>query len=187
MVFNRPTYTTGTDVVSLADAKEFLRVDFTDEDTTITALLDAAVAHVSDYTNRHFTADAQNRFFLERWRSASLSFGPVTDIVGVFYYDTSGVVQELDTSKWYRTALVNNVATIHFHDVPDLEDYNAHPVFITAEVGAVASANVKHAVKMLVAHWYENRRAVVTGTITARIPMAVEALLNPERIIDLRQ
>ena len=58
---------------------------------------------------------------------------------------------------------------------------------ISATVGQAASANVKHAIRMLVAHWYENRRAVVTGTITAIIPMAVESLLNTERIIDQRQ
>jgi hypothetical protein len=76
---------------------------------------------------------------------------------------------------------------IYFHDVPDLEEYNAHPVTIAALVGDGASSRVKHAVKMLVAHWYENRRAVVTGTITAEVPIAVEALLSSERIIDLRQ
>jgi len=46
---------------------------------------------------------------------------------------------------------------------------------------------VKHAVRMLVAHWYENRRAVVMGTNPVEVPIAVEALLNSERIIDLRQ
>ena len=51
----RPAHTTGTSVVTLADAKEFLRVDSSDEDTTITALLDAAVAWVEDYCNRSFS------------------------------------------------------------------------------------------------------------------------------------
>ena len=55
MIITKPSYTTGTDVVSLADMKLFLRVDGGDEDTTITALLNAAVSHISDYTNRHLT------------------------------------------------------------------------------------------------------------------------------------
>ena len=138
----RPAHTTGTSVVSLADAKEFLRVDSSDEDTTIT--------HVK-------------------------------------YDDTTGAEQTLDTSKYYIGAATDGSMMIYFHDTPDLETYNAHPVRVTAAVGDTASANVKHAVKMLVAHWYENRRAVVTGTITATVPIAVESLLSVERIIDHRQ
>lgn len=33
------------------------------------------------------------------------------------------------------------------------------------------------AVLMLVGHWFANREAVVTGTIAAQVPLAVEALL----------
>jgi len=183
----RPTYTTGTDVVSLSDMKEFLRVDHTDEDTTITALLDAAVAHVSDYCNRHFRTTAVVTFKLERWRAASLAFGPVTGITSVSYYDTSGTSQTLDASKYYTEEHTDGPWRIYFHDVPDLEDYNAHPVTITATCGKGATGNVKHAVRMLVAHWYENRRAVVTGATPVEVPMAVQAILNSERIIDLRQ
>jgi len=187
----RPAHTSGTGVVSLADAKEFLRVDSSDEDTTITALLNAAVAWVEDYTNRRFTPTVDLAtsaiFYLERWRNAALAYGPVTGITHVKYNDTAGVLQTLDSSKYYIGAATDGSMMIYFHDTPDLETYNAHPVRVTTAVGVAASANVVHAVKMLVAHWYENRRAVVTGTITATIPIAVESLLSVERIIDHRQ
>ena len=187
MKVTRPSHVTGTTVVSLADMKEFLRVDHDDEDTTIGALLDTAVAHVSDYTNKHFEADASATFHLSRWRPAALAYGPVKSITEVLYDDTSGTTQTLDTSKYYHDPVRIGETMIYFHDVPDLEDYNAHPVRIVANVGTTPSNIIKHAVRMLVAHYYENRRAVVTGTIATTIPMAVEALLNSERIIDLRQ
>ena len=76
-------------------------MDYTDEDTTITALLDAAVSHVSDYCNRHFTALDTAIFYLERWRPAALAFGPVTGITSVVYDDTTGTQQTLDASKYY--------------------------------------------------------------------------------------
>lgn len=37
--------------------------------------------------------------------------------------------------------------------------------------------DVEQAALMLVAHWYENREAVVTGTIATPIPIGVERLL----------
>ena len=48
------TQPAGTDLLPLSTAKEFLRVDHSDEDTTIEALINAAVQHCQDYTNRHF-------------------------------------------------------------------------------------------------------------------------------------
>lgn len=183
----RPASVTGTTIISLADMKEFLRVDHDDENTTITALLDAAAAHVGAYTNRHFDASGTATFFLERWRPAALAFGPVKSITSVQYYNTAGSLTTLDTSKYYVQIHRDNTCLIFFHDTPDLEDYNARPIEITASVGLTASQPIKHAMRMLVAHWYENRRAVVTGTITAEIPMGVHSLLNTERIVDLRQ
>ena len=183
----RPAHTTGTNVVTLADAKEFLRVDSSDEDTTITALLNAAVAWVEDYCNCSFTAGGVAFFYLERWRPAALAYGPVTAITYVQYQDTAGVTKTLNATNYYTTKATDGSMMIYFHDTPDLETYNAHPIEIKAAVGASETANVIHAVKMLVAHWYENRRAVVTGTITATVPIAVESLLSVERIIDHRQ
>ena len=183
----RPAHTNGVDIVTLANMKEFLCVDHSDEDDTITALLDAAAAWCEDYCNRRFKTGSSATFYLERWRPASLAFGPVTSIVEVKYDDTSGTEQTLDTSKYYYETVHSGSIMIYFHDVPDLQEYNAHPVRITAGVGKVVTNQVKHAVRMLVAHWYENRRAVVMGTNPVEVPIAVEALLNSERIIDLRQ
>jgi uncharacterized phiE125 gp8 family phage protein len=187
MIITKPSYTSGTDVVSLADMKLFLRVDGSDEDDTITALLDAAVAHISDYTNRHFTADSTTKFYLGRWRNASLAFGPVTRVVSVKYDDTSGAQQTLATSKWYTEKLTDNTTRISFHDTPDLEDYNASPVEIECNCGAAESPQIKVATKLLVAHWFENRRAVITGASANTVPLSVHSLLNSERIIDMRQ
>ena len=187
MIISKPAYATGTDIVSLADMKEFLRVDHSDEDTTITSLLDAASAHISDYCNRHFAAGGSTVFYLSKWRTASLAFGPVTGVQAIRYSDSNGDTQTLAASKYYFETLTDNTTRISFHDTPDLEDYNATPVIITCVAGKVPSASVEVATKLLVTHWYENRRAVVTGTTATEMPMSVRSLLSSERIIDLRQ
>lgn len=176
-----------TDVITLADMKLFLRVDHDDEDTTITTLGDAAVAWVEDYCNRVVRADQTARFYLDRFRPACLAYGPVTRVNSVSYYDTAGAEQTLSASKYYHERTTNDSIMLYFHDVPDLEDYNAQPVEVECVVGQAETKQIVQAVQMLVGHWYENRRTVVTGTIATSIPFAVEALLSSQRILDMRQ
>ena len=40
------------------------------------------------------------------------------------------------------------------------------------------SETIKHAIKLLVTHWYENRSAVMVGTITKELEFGLNALLN---------
>ena len=46
-------------------------------------------------------------------------------------------------------------------------------------------APIVEAIKMLVAHWYENREAEVVGVVPAEIKIGVDALLRPYRIMNL--
>ncbi len=55
----------------------------------------------------------------------------------------------------------------------------------TAGYGASTSAvpeDIRHAILMLIGHWYENREALLVGTIAKPIEMGVEALLSPYRM-----
>ena len=47
--------------------------------------------------------------------------------------------------------------------------------------GGKTPEEAKQAVLLLMGHWYENREAVVTGTITAVLPKAVDMLLDSLR------
>jgi len=45
--------------------------------------------------------------------------------------------------------------------------------------------SIRAAMKLLVSHWYENREAVVVGTITSQLPLAVERLLWSHRVLEI--
>jgi uncharacterized phiE125 gp8 family phage protein len=47
--------------------------------------------------------------------------------------------------------------------------------------GASVPAAVRHAMLMLVGHWYENRGAVLVGSISKQLEFAVESLLSSQR------
>ena len=73
-----------------------------------------------------------------------------------------------------------------FKNTPDLEEDKLNRVTIIGAVTSSINPPLTHAIKMLAAHFYENRRAVVVGTITAVIPLGIKAIINPYRIISLK-
>ena len=80
------------------------------------------------------------------------------------------VVQDL-LARLCFTAEKNNVTVRYVTGVED---------------AAGVDEQVKLAIRMLVAHWFENRTAVSFGnTIPREVPLSVKALLEPGRIITL--
>lgn len=178
------TQPTGTDILSLSNAKAFLRVDSSNEDTTITGLINAAVQHCQDYTNRHFVA-SDFTLSLDAFYNCEFSTGPINTITGVTYKDAAGATQTLATSKyWYDTK--REPGRINFDSPPDTYGDDFNVVTISGTLGAAPADPILHAIRMLLAHYFENRRGVVTGTISIEIPLGVAALLNPYRIISTK-
>ena len=178
------TQPTGTDILPLSTAKEFLRVDSSDEDVTITALIDAAVQHCQDYTNRHFVVSNFN-LYLDDFYNCSFDIGPLVTVAMVQYLDGAGVSQTLPSAKYWAD-VARDPGRIKFDSPPDTYDDAFNVVTINGTIGEVPKPPIVHAIKMLVAHYYENRRAAVVGTLTSEMPLGVSALLNPYRIIALK-
>ena len=174
----------GTDIISLADMKEFLRVDYTDEDATITALIDSAVQYVQNYTGLHFklTTFSMN---LDWFHYVDIP-SQIISVTSVQYYDISNDIQTLDVSKYYADAS-HEPARVAFLTPPSTFDDRFNSVIINGTLGISPPAPpLVHAMKMLCAHYYENRRAVVVGAMSSKIPLGIENILNPYRIISLK-
>jgi uncharacterized phiE125 gp8 family phage protein len=174
-------------IITVADLKSHLRVTHTQEDTLIGALRSAAISWVEEHCNiklGSYTA----RGYLTDWRPAYFPIGPVTAISEVKYQTTADKdytadLTTLAATLWY-TDEVSQPARIAFRDYPTTYDYALTPVVVTFTAGyTTIPAPVVHAIRLLVAHMYENRQEEVIGTITTRLKFGLEALLNPFRII----
>jgi uncharacterized phiE125 gp8 family phage protein len=182
MRFSIATQPTGTDIVSLDDMKEFLRVEHTDEDTTITAIIDAAVQAAQDYTGRHFVSSVFS-LSIDSFYNVEVPTG-ITTISGISYFDSAGDSQTLSVDKYYAD-FRREPGRISFIDPPSTHTDRFNAVVIAGTLGDTAYPPIKHAIKMLAAHYYENRRAVIITT-SSKIPLGIEAILNPYRIISLK-
>lgn len=172
-------------VVTVAELKTYLRVDNTVEDSLITALRLSAVQYIEEYCNSRLGV-AVAAGALDAFYNSFFPVGPVVAINSVTYLDPGGATQTLSSNSFYYDA-ASEPARIAFHDVPSLETYALSRVTVGFTVGFPIDGvpePIVTALKMLVAHYYENRRAVTSGSAIPRtVPLGVESLLSPYRVI----
>jgi uncharacterized phiE125 gp8 family phage protein len=183
------------DPVSLVEQKTHMRVDHADEDALITSLITAATKHLETVMDRAFVTQTL-RASLPCWPSTcrygpeSPAYGeillpraPLQSVTSITYVDSGGTSQTWGTSNYQVDAqhLPGRIVPAFGATFPTLRTETINPVSIVYVAGyglaAAVPEPIKAAIKLLAAHWYENREPVVVGNIVTPLPMAVESLL----------
>ena len=175
--------------LSLEEAKEHCRISGPDHDATIQALIGAAVSHMDGYNGVLgkclMLQEWQQEF--DRWQDFPLCLGPVRDLVSIDYLDGSGQAQSVDLSavRIERRVLGTMAALKGGYSWPGDADFDEGLITVKWSAGYASAADVppaiKHALKLLIGHWFENREAVIVGTTNASLQMAVDNLIAPYR------
>lgn len=99
--------------VTLDETKEWLRVDGTDQDTTITALIAAATSWAEGVTRRAFVQRALDVRYANtppQGRDFVIAFPPIIDpLTAITYEDTDGIAQVIDVADVELEALYGRV------------------------------------------------------------------------------
>ena len=192
MKYNSVTRATGPAVepLTVAEAKLHLRVDISDDDAYIGTLITAAREWVEAYLDRTLiTTQLILRAAefpteeLELARPPMVASGTATAVVITYTLaDTTTATLSTALYRVDRTSTPGNVAPIINGTWPSdvIEDANAVAVTYWAGYGPTSAsvpATIRHAMLMLIGHWYDRRSAVLTGTISKPIEFAVESLL----------
>ena len=192
--------------VTLAEAKAHMRVDIGDEDTLIEALIVAATKHCENLTGRQFML-ATWRLSLDRFPCGVFNDQSSPAIEGndiilprpnllavssIKYDDADGTEQTMDAAD-YRVGTderPGRISLAYDAEWPTTRSQsNAVRVLYTAGYSASATAataqaavpqNVKQAILLLVAQWFENRETQAIGTIATTLAFTIENLLAPE-------
>jgi len=176
--------------VTLTEAKAHMRVEFADDDALIAGLVKAARECVESATNRRLITQSWC-FYADKVPAPPqfiLPLAPIQRVDWVRLWDASDVGTVLaaaaylsDTVSEPARVLLTNASAI------TLRPYNAVEIAFTCGYGADGSAvpePLRQAVKLLAAHWYENRIAVVdAGQVRFdELPMGVQYLLASYRL-----
>lgn len=179
--------------VTTAEAKTHMRVEISDDDTYIDTLVATARRFAEDYTNRSFintTWDlALDAFPPSGGGTIILPKSPLSSVTSISYTDTNGDNQALAASVYTADTASEppRIVEAYNQDWPSTRDeVNAVVVRFVAGYGSSDSsvpASIKHAIKLLAAHWYENREASVPNAAgVVGLPMGIDSILRPFRV-----
>lgn len=167
---------------TLADVKLHLRVDTADEDTLITSLLAGAIDHFEQSSRRVLT----NRTItqkLDAWpgsRIIPLEKGPVVSVTSVTVRTEAGT-STLSASDYIAiTGQTETKPCVAIKDQATLPAPDGYPQAITITYVAETTTipeSINAAIRLLAAHWYENRQAV-GPTGGNEVPLAYQSVAS---------
>jgi uncharacterized phiE125 gp8 family phage protein len=173
---------------TVAELKSFLRVEHGDDDGIIAALIAAARGHVEALTRRALLTQDW-RFVLDAWPAdgrLSLRMGPLHSVIAARVYDHANNAASIDVETFVVDTAAGVIASPHW--ALPAPGRSTAGIELDAQLGyGTEAADVpdplRHAIRMLVAHWYENRGLVAAGA--AVLPAGVDALIAPYRVLSL--
>ncbi len=157
------------------------------EDDMIYNLITAARRICEQWQNRAYLTQTWN-MYLDRFPPViNPPYAPLQTAT-IKYYDSNGVQQELSDTLYsvYIKQEPGRIIPVFGQVWPAVRSIpNTVEVVYVAGYGATRAStpeSVKGAIKFLVAHWFENREEVILQGTPKRLPLAVEALLQIDRV-----
>lgn len=152
----------GAPIISLTDAKNYIRIDTTQDDTLIGWMIEAAHTAAENYMSRDIIAKART-YYLDYSDSGFIDvpFGPVASVDAVTVKDVSVAftVYGLGDPMVEIEPLGSNIK-----------------IDFTTE--GMSDGLLKQALLMMVSTYYDNRTDFVTGQTVNEVPSASAKLLD---------
>lgn len=178
--------------ISLAEAKAHLRIDADDEDALLASLIVAARALVEKTLARALITQDWS-LYLDAWPRGTimLPVAPVQEVTAVRVYDPDGVPADVDEES-YSADTLSEPARLALSasgvQLLPARLLNGYEIAFTAGYGDEADdvpEPIRQALKLLVAHWFEQREPVVLGEAAQEVPATIASLLLPYRRVRL--
>lgn len=169
-----------TEPLTLIEAKSWLRVSNTADDTLITALITGARQFLEKYTNRIFVETDIDCYFSglnysnsENYAFIQIRRAPLMQIDSVEVYSGGAYAATTD----YELKPTNGFSRLLFINGIDADNDIVYPLKISASFGySTMPEDLKTALKMQIAFQYENRGDTVEdGKIS--MPLQVKSIL----------
>lgn len=173
--------------LSLADAKLHLRVTGSSEDALITSLIVTARERCEELSMQSLVTRTYD-YYLHTWparNAIALPMPPILSLVSLTYTTDTGATGTVPVESYYLAPQWERIVLQRGASWPtaSLREYDAIKIRYTAGYGAASAVPswAKHAMRLLIAHWFVNREEVTMGSVGHRIPEAAMSILMANR------
>ena len=153
----------GSEIITVTDAKNFIRIDTTADDTLLGIMIEAAHTAAENYMSRDIIA--KNRKYYLDYTSDGLidiPWGPIDEIVSV-------QINNIEQTGYTVYGLGDKMIEL---------EGNARDVIIEFTTLGMSDGILKQALLMMVSTYYDNRTDFVTGMTVNDVPSASAKLLD---------
>jgi uncharacterized phiE125 gp8 family phage protein len=178
--------------ITLAEAKQFVRVEHDDDDDIIAALIAGSRIHIETRTRRALITQSW-RLTRDVWPGCgwlAVLPVPLRTLDAARVYRLDGSTQPIDVARFSvdkiaapaRLAFTRGALLAPERQVSGIE------IDVTCGYGDAAEdvpEPLRQAIRLLVAHWYENRGLIAVGHEIGVLPQTVSALIAPYGVLAL--
>jgi hypothetical protein len=201
-----------TDYVSLAEAKQHLRVTSSSDDAYITNLISMAIESCSAYLG-YSIRKATARYAFDGFTGAPAMVNPINGlnipsgnyfrlnsrilaILKVYYLNSSQTLTEFDSNAWIASTdpmgLFSRNVFIESSPTSVTDDLIKYIIEVTegfepsgtsnVDPDKLCPASIKHAALLLVGQYYDNRQAITVGVQNSPLNFGFQYLLDAYKI-----
>mgnify|MGYP000209279908 FL=1 len=154
--------TTGNEILTASDVKNYVRIDTSADDSLITRMITQAREWCENYISRDIVTKNRTYYLSQTDALIDIPFGPIASI--------STVTAEGNTAAYTVKGLDNERI--------ELDGGSAKDVKITYVTAGLSDDLIKNAMLQFISTLYDNRSDYKTGNIVQDVPTETKALLT---------
>lgn len=159
--------------VTLADLKDYLRIDFSDDDNQLTRCLIAGCNHIETETDRDIVSRQYIETFPYWQNSFTLKRSPLISLFKFCYFDEDN--EEAPFTD-FTVKGVYSLPKVVIHEKP--QTYDRHDAIqISYTAGEPNNPLVNQAILWSASLFYMNREPEIVGTNTSTLKLGLERLI----------
>jgi len=170
-----------------------LNQGYTSEDTYLTSLITAAREYCEDFQGRAYITQSWELALPYFPSEIEIPKGNLITVDSITYKNSAGITTPLTVAIDYITSIrgiVGRVVPTYGKSWPSFTPFPLDAVIVTFTCGYGAAADVPEkviqAMKLLIAHWYENRAPLSrTMVVQKELSFTLSALLWMDRLVNL--
>jgi uncharacterized phiE125 gp8 family phage protein len=176
--------------ITRALLKEHSRITTDEDDDYIDNLIKTVRRQVEQITGRALITQTWY-YYMDKWPSGNyfkLPYPPLQSVTSVKYIESDTTISEWSSGEYIvdTDSEPGRVVLDYGESFPGATLLPSNPIYTEFVCGygddrLDVPDDIRHAMLMLCAHYYEMREPTITGTILTPVPMTVERLLADHR------